>query len=279
MRFDSQVIYPHPVLRPDVEDYEDGDFQAVLSYSVTTDQLSVEIRASYDLSVLELQNYIAEGRAYAGLLVNCRDSFFRKIFPLSSKEDTLVEIDGGQLHGEVVIVPIIYTVESIEQFASDDFAEDFKGFTFDLKPGDLLAHDHPEVFYLEREAFEPVESIITLTTDVEMTGYEWQVGVDEEQIEIRVSCDLSAAIQTARNSKQHTLVLINSLYLSALQSAIEFLQKEPDKNTKWANVIRQKCQAKGVPNFDLEEPHVLAQRLLDHPIEKLAKAVFLAEDQ
>lgn len=278
MRFDSQVIYPHPVLRPDVEDYEDGDFQAVLSYSVTADQLSVEITASYDLSVEELETHIANDCARAGLLVNCRDTFFRKIFPLDSGRDTLIEIDGGQLHGEVVIVPIIYALAKITEFASDDFADDFEGLKFDIKPGDFLAHENPEVFYLEREAFEPVESIITLTTDAEMSGYEWQVSLDEDQIEIRVSKILSEAIQSARNNTQNTLVLINSMYFSALQSAIEFLHDEPDKDTKWANVVRQKCQTKGMANFDQEEPHVVAQRLLDHPIEKLAKAMFVMEE-
>ena len=245
---------------------------------MTGNQLSVEITASYSLSVEELEAHIADDRVRAGLLVNCRDTFFRKIFPLASERDTVIEIDGGQLHGEVVIVPIIYALEKITGFVSDDFADDFKGLTFDLEPGDFLAHENPEVFYLEREAFEPVESIITLTTDTAMAGYEWEVGMDEEQIEIRVSEVLSEAIQSARNNTQNTLVLINSMYFSALQSAIEFLHDEPDKDTKWANVIRQKCQTKGMTNFDQDEPHIVAQRLLDHPIEKLAKAVFVTEE-
>jgi hypothetical protein len=278
MRFDTQVIYPHPVLRPDVEDYVDGDFQAVLTYGITADQLSVEITASYDLSVLELGRLIEEGKACAGALVSCRDTFFRKIYAISSSDSTPIIIDGGKLHGEVVIVPIIYALERIEDFSSPDFADDFDGLSFSLEPGDFLAHENPEVFYLEREAFEPVESIITLTTDAKMTGYEWIVGLDEDQIEIRVSLDLSEALQTARNNKQHTLVLINSIYFSALQTAVEFLRSEPDKDTKWANVIRQKCLMKSIPNVDQEEPHIIAQRLLDHPIEKLAKAVFRAEE-
>jgi len=276
MRFDSQVIYPHPVLRPDVEDYEDGDFQVIISYATTADLLNVEITASYDISIAELEAYITANQACAGLLINCRDTFYRKIFPLNSEGDTLIQIDGGQLHGEIMIVPIIYAKEKIEGFASDDFAAEFKALTFDLEPGDFLAHEIPMFFYLEREAFQPVESIFNLLTDTEMSGYEWAVSLDEEQIEIRVSEALSEAIQIARNSNQNLLVLTNSLYFSVLQSAIEFLRQEPDKDTKWANVIKQKCQTKGI---DLkEEPHIIAQRLFDHPIEKLAKAVFVAEE-
>ena len=79
---------------------------------------------------------------------------------------------------------------------------------FDLEPSDFLAHEHPEVFYLEREAFEP---IIMLATDSQMSGYEWRIGLDEDQVEFRVSTDLSESIQSARNNSEHTLVLINSM--------------------------------------------------------------------
>jgi hypothetical protein len=279
MRFDSQVIYPHPVLRPDVEDYEDGDFQVVLDISVTPDQSDVGISASYDLSVAELVELIDQSKAQAGILVNCRDTFFRKIFPLSTGKDTSVVIDGGQLHGEVVIVPIIFATRKIKGFESDDFAEDYLGLRFDLEPGDFLAHENPEVFYLEREAFEPVESIITLTTDPTRTGYEWDIGLEQDQIEIIVSPELSEAVQSARNNSAHVIILINSLYSSAIQSAVEYLRSDSDVDKKWANVIRQKCISKGFMNFDQDEAYLVTQRLLDQPIEKLSKLVFKAEEQ
>jgi hypothetical protein len=278
MRFDSQVIYPHPVLRQDVEDYEDGDFQAVVTFAVSQSQTDVVITASYDLSVPELLTLIDNGKARAGLLINCRDTFYRKIFALPAGAQEVINIDGGQLHGEVVVVPIIYALEEIADFTSDDFADDFDGLSFTLKPGDFLAHEEPEVIYLEREAFEPVESIITLTTDPTKNGYEWDLRFEQDQIEIVVSNELSEKIQVARNNTNHTLVLINSMYFSAIQSAISYLAADPDLETKWANVIRQKCISKGLTNFETEEPNIIAQRLLNHPIEKLSMHVFKAED-
>ena len=87
MRFDSQVVYPHPVLRPDVEDYEDGDFEVTTNYSVTADHTSVEITASYYLSVPELTDLITAEKAAVGILVNCRDTFLREIFSLTKDEE------------------------------------------------------------------------------------------------------------------------------------------------------------------------------------------------
>ena len=146
MRFDSQVVYPHPVLRPDVGDYEDGDFEVTANYSVTTDYTSVEITATYYLSVPELTDLIATGKAAVGILVNCRDTFFREIFPFTKYKETKFVIDGGELHGEVTIVPIIYATSEITSFSCDDFAEEFDGLAFDLSPGDFLAHEERQFF-------------------------------------------------------------------------------------------------------------------------------------
>ena len=274
MRFDSQVVYPHPVLRPDVEDYEDGDFEVTANYAVTADDMSVEVSASYHLSVPELEVLVDVGTASVGILINCRDTFFREIYPLTKDDESKITIDGGRLHGEVMMVPIVYATSSIKGFSSDDFAEDFEGLKFDLAPGDFLAHEDPQVFWLEREAFEPVESIITLTTIATKTGFEWDVVFDEDQIKIEVSQELSEWIQAARNTPTNTLVLINSMYFSALQSAVEYLRDYPDIDLKWANVIRQKCLSLGMLDVDAEEPHLVVQRLLDRPVEKLAKALF-----
>lgn len=277
MRFDTQVIYPHPVLRPDVEDYRDGEFQTVVEYVTDESQQMVEISASYDLSVAELVDYIENGTAGVGLLIDCRDTFFRRVYPLRAKDRTTVKIEGGNLHGKITVTPIIYALEDIDNFASYDFDEIFHGLTFDLKAGDLLAHDENMQFFLEREAFEPVESIITLTKDKELTDYEWQITLDEDQIEIRTSETLSDAIQLGRNSHRDLLTLINSIYFSAVQFAIENLKTDPDTDKKWANVIRQKCLTKSLGDIDKDDTHVLTQRLLEHPIKSLAE-LFVKED-
>ena len=274
MRFDSQVVYPHPVLRPDVEDYEDGDFEVTTNYSVTPDDMKVEVSATYHLSVPELEELVDSGAAAVGILINCRDTFLREIHLLSKDDETRVIIDGGRLHGEVTMVPIVYATSTIEEFSSDDFAEDFKGLKFNLAPGDFLAHEEPQVFWLEREAFEPVESIITLSTIPKKTGYEWGVVLSEDQIKIEVSSELSKSIQTARNTPTNTLVLINSIYFSALQSAVEHLRQDAEIDLKWANVIRQKCLSLGISDFDKEDPHLVVQRLLEQPVEKLANTLF-----
>ena len=277
MRFDSQVVYPHPVLRSDVNDYADGDFQVTSERAVSADDMSVEISANYELSVPELEALVDAGTASVGILLNCRDTFFREIFPLNKDEKTKILIDGGRLHGEVTMIPIIYANSSINGFFSDDFAEDYADLKFDFVPGDLLAHEEPSVFWLEREAFEPVESIFSVTTMAQKTGFEWGVNLDEDQIKIEVSLELSELIQTARNTPANTLVLINSIIFSALQSAVEYLQNDMEIDLKWANVIRQKCLNLGMLDVDAEEPHLLTQRLLDRPIEKLANVLFREE--
>jgi len=37
MQFDSQRAFPYPVLRPDVNDYADGEFQAIVDLTFRED--------------------------------------------------------------------------------------------------------------------------------------------------------------------------------------------------------------------------------------------------
>jgi hypothetical protein len=279
MRFDTQVIYPHPVLRPDVEDYVDGEFQAVIeNINVSSDQANVSITVSYTLSVPEIEELVTDGVARVGLLINCRDTFYREIFEIPATGSTVISIDGGLLHGEVVVVPIVYASQPITGFTSKDFAEEFEGQNFNLKPGDFLAYEEPEIFYLEREAFAPIESIIRLNLDQSRTGYEWDIGLETDSIEIIVSPELGSEIQKARNNPQNIVTLINSIYFSAIQAAVEYLKHDTDDlDKKWANVIRQKSLAHGIADIRHEDTFRTTQRLLRHPIQKLTKSMFASE--
>lgn len=277
MRFENQVIYPHPVLRPDVEDYKDGDFEVTTNIVISHDHSCVEISAEYHLSVPELAQLIRNKSLCAGLLIDCRDTFFRKVFSFDSENKGEFKIDGGQLHGKIDLIPIIYAVALIDSYTSEDFAEEFRGFDFKLVPGDLVAYGELEEFFLEREAFKPVESIITLTTVEGKVGFEWNVALNEDQIKIEVSPELSHYIQFARNAASNRLVLINSLYFSALQTAVDLIKEDSSIDMKWSNVIQQKFLNISDLDINREDSYILVQRLLDFPIEGLAKSVFIED--
>jgi hypothetical protein len=279
MRFDDQVAYPHPVMRPDTEDYIDGEFQAVAEPSVSADQKTVRFSFSYQLSVREIEELLENGSAKIGLLVDCRDTFFRKIYEIGTGHSHEISIEGGNLHGEVEFVPIIFAVKDISGFQSLDFHPEFSGLTFNLPAGSFIAYDEPRRFYLEREAFSPLESVFELQTSTDLSEYEWTLNLDGDKVAILVSEKLSTDIQKLRSaSTSNKLVLVNSIYSMALIGCIEHLRGDgQNSEATWANVIRQKCAAAGDINLESDEIFLIAQRLFKYPIQKLTQRL-LAEE-
>ena len=53
MQFDSQRAFPYPVLRPDVNDYVDGEFQAIVELDFPEGAQKFLLTARFALSVDE----------------------------------------------------------------------------------------------------------------------------------------------------------------------------------------------------------------------------------
>jgi hypothetical protein len=63
MQFDQQRAFPYPVLRPDVNDYTDGDFQVTPDIQPIDANLGIMAKFECALSVAEIRNEIARGSA------------------------------------------------------------------------------------------------------------------------------------------------------------------------------------------------------------------------
>ena len=79
MQFDSQRAFPYPVWRPDVDDYTDGEFQALVDLAFPDGGSAFHLDAQFALSVDEIAKAIADGDARYVLVVSCRDTYSRHV--------------------------------------------------------------------------------------------------------------------------------------------------------------------------------------------------------
>jgi len=76
MQFDVDRAFPYPVLRPGVDDYIDGDFQASVEFQSNDGELHVHLEARFALSVDEIWSAIEAKQASFVAVVSCRDTYF-----------------------------------------------------------------------------------------------------------------------------------------------------------------------------------------------------------
>jgi hypothetical protein len=78
MQFDHQRAFPYRVLRPDVDDYTDGDFQVVVDIHPVNSDMAIFARFQCALSVPEISNEIEAGNASFAIVVSCRETYYRE---------------------------------------------------------------------------------------------------------------------------------------------------------------------------------------------------------
>ncbi len=277
MKFDKNKAFPYPVLRPYCDDYVDVDFQTTVEFEISKE--SVVAKITYAISSEELVNEVEKGNAIYVSIVSCRDTYFRSV--LTSKEPKFEKsFDVGSLRGEVRVDTYIVAIKDIHEFKSRDINPEFGKEAFSFSPGEVLAQDETQVFYIERDLFKPMSSVVDLVKNDYLSDGEWRVGLDDNHIQIEVSPQMKESIDNARNDKSKQVVLLNSLYFPAITHALQMLKLGADayENQRWAQVITMKLHNFG---WDLKQhdAYILAQRLMKHPLTILDAYVLKGKDQ
>ena len=273
MQFDTLRAFPYPVLRPDIDDYVDGDIQVTAEFEPSDDGQEVRASVEFHLSVDELQAEVIAGRARYVIVFACRDTYFRHV-ETTNKLKFEVTFPAGSLRGEVQIFPYISAVKPIKNYGSAWINPEFGPGPFAYPVGAVLALDRPQVVYIDRDVFKPLSSIFAIVKDDNIVGHEWQVRTNDDKVHILVSAELKALIDTARNNKSHRAVLMNSIYFAAVMHCLTHLKHgDHAEETRWGRVITQKCHNEGI-NLAEHDEYLLAERLMKSPFRLVDAYVF-----
>lgn len=77
MRFDTQKSFPYPVLRPDIDDYQSGEFQTTVDITRSPNDKRIKIKMHVALSIEEIKEEIKRGNAAISIIIACRETYFR----------------------------------------------------------------------------------------------------------------------------------------------------------------------------------------------------------
>ena len=272
MQFDSQRAFPYPVWRPDVDDYTDGEFQALVDLTFPEGGSSFHLDAQFALSVDEIAKAIADRDARYVLVVSCRDTYSRHV--LETHETTIsADFPAGSLRGEVEIYSYVVAGNEITGFQCKYINSEFGTGPFTFEKGAVLALDRPTAVYADRDLFRPITSIFQLVVKESIGGPEWQLDCSSDYVRIALSAAMKQKIDAARNDTKNRAILINSIYFAAVMQCMRYLNETQYEGLRWVEIFRQQMHNHGLTAEAHAEYH-MAETLLKMPLALLDTYVF-----
>ena len=285
MRFDPGKAWPHPVLRPPSigDDYPSAEFQVELDVQRIKGSTALEIVAEYALSEPDLLTLIKADKARYSLLIRSPKTHYRALYH-SAGAMIKCSIPAGELAGRVEFSPFLICTRTLDQFRSSGWHEDFRGRSFKLSPGSVLAEEEPRIYWVDTADEAPLSAIFEHRERSDLPDGRWQCQLDDDRVGIEMSSADSKRFESARNRVNRTpegQYLMNGIFLPALIHVLSTADQDSETfaNRRWFAALDQRLEAIGCEPLGANGPDRLvdAQRILESPFGKMP-IISLASD-
>ena len=264
----KNISYPHPVVGNE-DDVPKGIFKpAYFKHSLGRDSIICKIK--FDLKNKTLEKLISKHKAAFTVEMECGSTFFRTLFSTFEREAEF-PIDANRVREMVGVSFFVRAIEPIDSYLPDGCHPDYKGFSFDIGPGDVLAVGGSTSFVADKD-FDPlrpsVSSFITIDGRKDKRGHMTVDYNDHDKIIIKLSQSDWENYKLVKGRKSYVPVLHAGIVLPVLADAVRLVQKGDDefKGNYWF----QRLEIILNQNKILEaEPLMAAQEILKSPIQRV----------
>jgi len=261
--------YPHPVLGID-NNYQDS-FEANLKVSADVGKISISI--AYNMLNNGLNKLIKDRKASFCAQIYCKGTLFREVYKSFKALPDKIELESYKLHELVEVDFFVCACEDITNYTNTEFSDIYKGYSFLIEQGDILAYGGKGIFHANK-AFEELKSVsafmnIDAGDKKKMPMYNYYEG---DKITIYLSQDSYELYQKVKNEKSYINTLHSSVVLPALSEAIRFLlsnESNDYKDKKWYYLLE-----KLIVSNQTDDPLQTAQKILDLPINRSFESLY-----
>ena len=259
----KNVSYPHPVLGN--EDDVRGSFGIKFFHKQGRDKIL--LRTEFDLKNKTIASLVRDKKAFFSAEVECNSTFFRKSVT-SYERELSAEIDAPRLREQVAVKFFVRATEQLPSYAPEECHEDYRGFTFEINKGDVLAVGGATSFIAEKE-FDPlrpaVSSFMAIRQGSDSKGPIVIDYGDPEKIIIKLSKTDWGRYQNIKGRKWMAPVLHSSIVLPVLADAVRMVHNNDEEasETHWFKRLEKILTEK---RLSMDMPLDAAQRILSEPI-------------
>ena len=231
--------------------------------------------SEFQLSDLDLLRLVGEGSCKYVLLIKASKTHFRDLIDSDVAHIQKV-FPAGDLSGRVEFAPFLVCTRELNGFRAEGWHPDFRGRTFDIAAGSVLAEDEPKDYWVDTADEAPIGSIFAHKSQPDLPDGRWTYQLAEDRIWIVMSDDDSIRYQAAReraNNRAEGQYLMNGLYLPALTAVLNEVDRsvEDFQDCRWFAFLDHRLEEVGCSPLGSTNANRLtdAQRILDSPFPKM----------
>lgn len=261
----KNVSYPYPVLGN--EDDVQGEFNVSFKHVLSRDK--IKLKAAFKLKNKTLEKLVKDEKAAFTMELECGGTFYRGNFR-SFEKHAEFSIKSALVREHVGVGFFIRAVAPISKYQIDGCHPDYKGFAFEVGPGDILAIGGFTSFVAEKD-FDPMKpSVSSFMVIKQGSSEKGPMEVDysgDDKIVIKLSKADWGTYVRVKGRKTVAGVLHSSIVLPVLADAVRLVQAGDRElqQTHWFGrievILRQN-------QLSETEPLLAAQRVLKNPIER-----------
>lgn len=262
--------YPYPVLSYFNDDYNDKEFKSNINYEVENGMLKLII--DLELTSETLKHLIENNKAIFVAHIECKNTRYRKKYTTNSNQFKIA-ISQEEINEDVEVLLMIVSKTNMNNFASEEFNEDFKGIEFTIEKGDILAIDTNKIINIQKDddGLKKSPSIFSISSlDNNKESLNWEAG--SEKILIILSKDNFEKYKSINNNPKFKSVLATLIVLPVITEIIcKFEELEEEfEDSRWFRVLQKQLVKLGI-NTDAMgsgQAVAIAQKILPGLLEK-----------
>lgn len=268
--------FTYPVITEDADFYVDSSFTSDVEQKI--DGYNIRLVLKANLVNPELEKMLLTEDVMVAHHIECTQTCFRKVVLTNELSKECVLRD-GEINGLVQICTFLVANKDLEKYSNSLFAQDFRGFRFDIDRGCILAVGNQVNLRVNkiRDDLANTSSIFSIIPNMDETETNIKVDTSENKIVIAVPRESFSIYSNMSGSFEIQPVMHSMLIVPSLVYALSEIKESRGnlydyEDYRWYRSLRKAAEKMNV-HFDEDslanlEPFDFAQQLLDSPIPK-----------
>ena len=223
----GKKLFPYPTINnsKNASCFQNSNF-ALIYDDVEDDNNLILKNAHIELDNQTLIELFEQGKIDATVIVECSSTIFRKSFKISRiPKDIIVPV--MNLRDQVVISCFVYATEDFS-YISDDFLEDYQGYTFNIEKYDILAIDDGFTTKIEYDESKDkkVSSIFSIIKDEFISNNVMKIEPTSKKIVIHLPEEQFGCYENMKNNANYQEIFFSILTIPALIACLQSIQDQ-----------------------------------------------------